>query len=76
MNPVEDRTWTAERVRALGPTCDVPTAGRVLGISRGLAFDLARRGELPAKVLSLGRRRVVVVASLLEALGYSPERRS
>lgn len=60
--------WTAEAVKSLGPTTDLPTAAQVLGIGRGLAFDLARRGEFPAKVLRLGRRRVVVVASLLAVL--------
>lgn len=75
MNPKPER-WTAERLRALGPTIDVPTAASILNISRGTAYELARRDALPCRVLSLGRRRVVVVASLLEALGYPPERPS
>ena len=39
-------------------TMDVPTAGRLLGIGRGLAYELARRGKLPG-VLRLGTRYVV-----------------
>lgn len=35
----------------------VEEAAEVLGISRGLAYELVRRGELPA--LRLGRRLVV-----------------
>ena len=39
-----------------------------LGISRDLAYDLARRGELPG-ALHLGRRWVVSRRRLLEVLG-------
>jgi excisionase family DNA binding protein len=38
-------------------TMSVEEAGRALGISRGLAYELVARGELPA--LRLGRRWVV-----------------
>ncbi len=67
--------WTPEAIRALGLTTDLPTAASVLSISRGVAYELARRDALQCRVLSLGRRRVVVVASLLEALGYPVEAR-
>jgi excisionase family DNA binding protein len=36
----------------------VPKAARLLGISKDLAYELVRQGELPA--IDLGRRRVVV----------------
>ena len=39
-------------------TMEVPTAGRLLGIGRGLAYELARQGKLPG-VLRLGTRYVV-----------------
>jgi len=35
----------------------IPETASLLGISRALAYDLARRGELPT--MQLGRRRVV-----------------
>lgn len=38
-------------------TLTVEAAAEQLGISRGLAYELARRGEIP--VLRLGRRLVV-----------------
>ena len=38
-------------------TVTVEEAARLLGVSRGLAYELVARGELPA--LRLGRRRVV-----------------
>jgi excisionase family DNA binding protein len=46
-------------------TVDVPTAALMLGISRGYAFELARRGELPGAIRLGGR--VVVSRSKLEA---------
>ena len=46
-------------------TMSVEEAGETLGISRSLAYDLVRRGELPS--LRLGRRLVVPVRAL-EAL--------
>ena len=39
----------------------VEEAARLLGISRGLGYELARRGEIP--VLRLGRRLVVPKAA-------------
>lgn len=48
---------TAER-----RTLSVEEAGRRLGVGRGLAYELARRGEIPS--LRLGRRLVVPVAAL------------
>lgn len=46
----------------------VEKAGRALGIGRSLAYDLARRGELPG-VIRLGARFVVSVPALNRALG-------
>ncbi len=42
--------------------CTVEEAGRLLGISRTLAYELVAQGELPA--LRLGRRIVVPFAAL------------
>jgi excisionase family DNA binding protein len=39
-------------------TISVEQAGTMLGIGRGLAYELAKRGELPG-VLRLGHRYVV-----------------
>ena len=62
------KTWTRADVEALGVVTDVPTAGAVLGLSRGVSYDLARRGELPVRVLRLGARLRVPVADLLAVL--------
>jgi excisionase family DNA binding protein len=53
-------------------TISVEDAARLLGISRGLAYEAARRGELP--VIRFGRRLLVPRARLLELVG-TPEMR-
>ncbi len=45
---------------------DIPTAARVLSISRGLAYESARRGEIPT--IRLGRRLLVPVAQFRRML--------
>jgi hypothetical protein len=63
------RIWTPDQVRALGMTTDLETAASVIGIGRTLAYDLARTGDFPVRLLRLGRRVLVPVAALLEYLG-------
>jgi excisionase family DNA binding protein len=50
----------------------VTDAAALLGISRGLAYELVARGELPS--IRLGRRLVVPKMALLEMLGLRPRR--
>ena len=56
-------------------TLTVEEAGRLLGVSRGLAYEAARRGEIPT--IRLGRRLLVPRGRLLELVGAtgSPEMR-
>ena len=49
-------------------TMTIPEVAKALGISRGLAYELAKRDELPVKVLRLGGRRMVVPKRALEDL--------
>ena len=52
----------------------VEEAAAVLGVSRGLAYDAARRGEIPT--IRLGRRLLVPRSKLLELVGEpTPEMR-
>jgi len=46
----------------------VPEAARMLGISRGLAYELARSGQIP--VLRLGRRLLVPKVALERMLSH------
>ena len=49
-------------------TMTIPEVARALGISRGLAYELAKRDELPVKVVRLGDKRMVVPRGALEDL--------
>jgi len=51
-------------------TITIPEFAKVFSISRGLAYDLARRNELPVPVIRLGKRMVLsrkAVEGLLSA---------
>ncbi|AYF30423.1 DNA-binding protein [Micromonospora tulbaghiae] len=61
-------TWTAERIRALGPVTDLSTAAHIFRLSRSVAYDLAKRGQFPVPVLRFGSRYRVPVAAILHAL--------
>ena len=50
----------------------VEQAARLLGISRGLAYQGVRDGSIPS--ISIGRRRLIPTARLLELVGV-PEMR-
>jgi len=54
-------------------TLSVEEAAHVLGIGRGLAYELARTGQLP--VVRLGRRMVVPRAQLEAMLAAQPGNR-
>ena len=47
----------------------VPEAAKILGISRGLAYELARSGQLP--VVRLGRRLLVPKVALERMLAQT-----
>ena len=57
-------------------TVTVPEAAELLGISKGLAYALAKRDELPIKVLRCGRRLLLsrrALVSLIEGDGNKAE---
>lgn len=64
-----DSVWTEARIRALGAVTDLPTAGRIFGLGRSLAYALAKDDRFPAPVLRIGSRYRVPVAGILTALG-------
>lgn len=63
---------TLDEIRRWPPTVDIPTTARALGISRSYAFELARRGALPCRVLRVGSRYRVPTAAILAALEGEP----
>lgn len=56
----EIKTWPA--------TVDLTAAAAAFGISRSHAYVLARRGEFPATILTVGGRMKVTTASIVAAL--------
>ena len=52
----------------LGVTTDVETAGAALGVGGFEAYELAKTGEFPVRVVRIGRRYVVPVAAILQLL--------
>ncbi|MBS2966346.1 helix-turn-helix domain-containing protein [Actinocrinis puniceicyclus] len=55
--------------RTLPPTLDIVTAGRLLGIGRTTAYQLARHGRFPVPVLRVGGSYRVPTAPMLALLG-------
>ncbi len=66
---------TRAEMLALPVTVDVPTAARALGLGRSTAYELARRGEFPCRVLRVGRSYRVPTAGLMQVLGIEPPTR-
>jgi hypothetical protein len=67
-------TWTAETIRALGPTTDMQTLAGIIGCGTWKACKMARQGEweqIGIKVIPIGARYRVVVQSILDVLGFA-----
>lgn len=54
---------------SLPPVLDIVAAGRLLGIGRTTAYQLARHGKFPVPVLHVGGGYKVPTAPLLALLG-------
>jgi predicted DNA-binding transcriptional regulator AlpA len=65
--------WTGERIRALGAVTDLSTAASILGLSRAVAYDLAKTGRFPVPLIRVGTRYRVPVAAILAALHLDPQ---
>lgn len=63
------QTMTRAELLSLPVTVDLPLAARAVGMGRTLAYDMAKRGEFPVRVLKLGNRYRVARADLLRYLG-------
>ena len=60
---------TRAELLALSVVIDITTAARALGLGRSTAYELARRGEFPCRVLRIGSSYRVPTADLLRVLG-------
>jgi hypothetical protein len=68
------RVWTVDAVRELGLTTGVETAGEIIGIGRSKAYEMAKGGEFPVRVLRIGRRYIVPVNALTKLLDADREK--
>ena len=64
---------THDELLALPPAVDVPTAARVLGIGRSLAYELVRTGQWPTPVVRVRKLIKIPTAALLKLVdGQQP----
>jgi len=54
-------------------TVDLMTAARALGLGRTKAYELARGGQFPCRVIRIGDTYRIPTPGLLELLGLAPE---
>jgi hypothetical protein len=66
------RPMTEAELLGLPPAVDLATAGRAFGIGRTKAFELARAGQFPVKVIQVGQKFRVPKTGILEALDVKP----
>jgi hypothetical protein len=58
-----------QELRSLPVSVDLETAARAFGLGRTRAFELAKSGQFPCKVLKVGIKYRVPRRAILEALG-------
>ena len=65
---------TEAELLALPASVDLATAGRAFRMGRTKAYELARQGQFPVRVLPCGSKKFVVPKrAILEALGIDPD---
>ncbi|MBO2448680.1 helix-turn-helix domain-containing protein [Actinomadura barringtoniae] len=63
------RPVSLAQVADLPPALDLLAAARILGMGRTKAYELAKRGEFPCRVIRVGGSYVVPTVELLALLG-------
>lgn len=67
------KQMTREELLKLPVSVDLATAGRAFGLGRTKSFELAKVGEFPCKVLSVGIKYRVPRSAIFEALGVDED---
>jgi hypothetical protein len=67
--PEPPRRLTLRDLQNLPPTIDIMTAAGVLGIGRTKAYELAREGAFPVRIIRIGDLYRVATADLLRLVG-------
>ena len=65
---------TIDDLHNLPVAIDLMTAARALGIGRTKAYELARTGEFPCRIIRVGDLYRVVTADLIRLLGPMTDR--
>jgi hypothetical protein len=60
---------TLAELQQLPATVDLLTAARALGLGRTKAYELAKKGEFPCRIIRVGVAYLVPTAELLKLLG-------
>ena len=59
---------TLEQIRCWPAAISIPRACTAFGMSRSHGYELAQRGEFPARLIRAGSRWVVITADLIRVL--------
>lgn len=62
-----------EELLKLPVSVDLVTAGRAFGVGRTKAFELARAGKFPVRVITVGNKYRVPRSAIFEALGVADQ---
>ncbi len=62
---------TITQLRSMPATVDLLTAASALGLGRTKAYELAKRGQFPCRVIRIGEIYRIPTAGLLELLGIT-----
>lgn len=63
---------TISQLRAMPATVDLMTAAAALGLGRTKAYELAKHGQFPCRVIRIGDTYRIPTAGLLDLLGITP----
>jgi hypothetical protein len=64
--------FTLAELQQLPATVDLLTAAKALGLGRTKAYELAKKGEFPCRVIRVGASYLVPTAELFKLLGVDP----
>lgn len=64
--------FTFDELRSLPTVVDLMTAARALDIGRTKAYQMAKTGEFPVRIIRVGSGYHVPTAELMKVLGVEP----
>jgi hypothetical protein len=70
---MDELNMTMEELLALPVSVDILTAARAFGVGRFKAYELAKAGKFPCRVIQVGPKYRVPRGAIFEALGIDPD---